>query len=176
MEVNERDFSEVEGGTRSPSLTLVMDMVMIKMSLATVGVGFLEKVDPGLLADPYLLSGWVGKMLDTVKLMKVTRSGFVMFVCVSSAQSEQALCATQLGSISVSCFALRNRAPLKGLISGVVLCVEVEQLKFKIPGVCEPAAPSQEHGDAEVTQSVLLSFERECLPRQSHLRLYQLSC
>ena len=57
-------------------------------------------------------------------------------VCVSSDQRERALRVTQLGSSSISCFALRNRAPLKGRISGVALSVEEEQLKLKIPGVC----------------------------------------
>ena len=42
-----------------------------------------------------------------------------------------------LGSRSVSCFALRNRAQLKGVISVVALSMEGEQLKLKIPGVCD---------------------------------------
>ena len=41
----------------------------------------------------------------------------------------------QLGSRSVASFALRNRAPLKGVISRVVL--SVEQLKLMIPGETE---------------------------------------
>ena len=56
----------------------------------------------------------------------VTCSGLVTFVCVLSNPREQALRVTQLGSRSVSCFALRNRAPWKGVISEVALSVEVE--------------------------------------------------
>jgi hypothetical protein len=76
----------------------------------------LEKVDP--CHDPFVVSGWVRKELGAVESMNVTCSGLVIFVCVSSDQREQALCVMQLGSRSlscfaVSCFALRNRAPLK---------------------------------------------------------------
>ena len=55
-----------------------------------VGVTFLEKVDPCLLADPFVISGWVGKELGTVESVKVTCTGLVIFVCVSSDQRELA--------------------------------------------------------------------------------------
>lgn len=42
-----------------------------------VGVRFLEKVDPCLLADSYVVSRCVGKKLGTVK--SVTQSRLVMF-------------------------------------------------------------------------------------------------
>lgn len=81
----------------------------------------MEKVYPCLLADPFLVSGWVGKELGAVESVKVSCSGFMIFVCVSSDQRERVLHVTQLASISVSCFALRSRVPLmKGVISGVV--------------------------------------------------------
>ena len=56
-----------------------------------VGVTFLEKVDPCLLADPFVVSGWVRKELGAVESVKVTHGGFVIFVCVSSDQRERAL-------------------------------------------------------------------------------------
>jgi hypothetical protein len=58
--------------------------------------------------------------LGAIESVKVTCSGLVIlviFVCVSSDQREQVLRVTQLESRSVSCFALRNRAPLKRVIS-----------------------------------------------------------
>ena len=73
------------------------------------------------------------------------------------------------GSRPVSCFALRYRTPLKGMISGVALSVEVEQLKLKIPGVCDAHRlvrhrPGREGGETEVMVSVLLNFDLESLP------------
>ena len=66
-----------------------------------------------------MVSGWVGKELGAVESVKVTSSGLMICVCVSSAQRERVLRVTQLGSRSVSCFAFGNRAPLKGVMSGV---------------------------------------------------------
>lgn len=58
--------------------------------------------------------------MGAVESVKLTCSGFMIFVCVSSDQRERALRVTQLASISVSCFALKSRVPLmKGVISGV---------------------------------------------------------
>jgi hypothetical protein len=42
-----------------------------------------------------------------------------------------------LGTRDVNCFALKKRVPLKVAITGVVVNVEVDQLKGKIPGVCD---------------------------------------
>lgn len=43
-----------------------------KMIFGPVGGGFLERMDPFLLADPYVVSGWVMKRLGTVDSVKVT--------------------------------------------------------------------------------------------------------
>ena len=53
-------------------------------------------------------------------------------------------------------------APLKGMLSVVALSVEVEQLKLKIPGVCDAhrlvrRRPGGECGETEESLSVLLS-------------------
>ena len=58
-----------------------------------VGVTYLEKVNPCLLTDPSVVSGWVGKDLGAVESVKVTCnvSGLVICFCVSSDQREQAL-------------------------------------------------------------------------------------
>jgi hypothetical protein len=102
--------------------------------------------------DPFVVSRWVRKELGVVESVKVTCSGLVIFVCVTSGQREKVLCVTQFGSRSVSCFALRNKAPLKAVISGVALSVEVEQFKWKIPRVCDASClvrlrPGGERGE-----------------------------
>ena len=44
----------------------------------TVGVKFLRKVDPCLLADPFVVSGWVKTELGAVESVRVSRSGRVI--------------------------------------------------------------------------------------------------
>ena len=39
----------------------------------TVGVTFFEKVDPCLLADPFVVSGWVKTELSAVESVKASR-------------------------------------------------------------------------------------------------------
>ena len=65
--------------------------------------------------------------------MKVTRNGLVIIVFVSVGQREHALSLKQMGTRDVNCFALEKRVPLKGVITGVVVNVKVDQLKGKIP-------------------------------------------
>ena len=61
-------ISEVEGVVnRSEPKPGIND----KVESGLVGVRFLEKVDPYLLADPYVVSGWLERTLGTVKLVKV---------------------------------------------------------------------------------------------------------
>lgn len=86
----------------------------------------MDKLDPCLLVDPFVVSGLVGKELGAVESVKVTCSVLVIFVCVSSDQREWSLRVKQLWSRSVSCFALRNRAPLKG-VSGTKFMVMLQQ-------------------------------------------------
>jgi hypothetical protein len=43
----------------------------------------------------------------------------------------------QMGTRDVKCFALNKWAPLKGEITGVAVNVKVDQLKGKIPNVCD---------------------------------------
>ena len=112
MEMNEGEISEVECVVESSEPEPGINGHDNEKSGA-VGVTLLEKVDPYLLADPCVVSGWEGKELGAVESVKVTCSGLVIFVCVSSDQREWALRVTQLGSRSVSCFALRNRTLLK---------------------------------------------------------------
>ena len=80
-----------------------------------VGVRFVEIMDPCILAESYVVSGWVEKRLGTVELVKLTWNGLMMIYCVSSTQKEWAL-QTRV----MTC----DRAPLKGVITGVILSVE----------------------------------------------------
>jgi hypothetical protein len=74
-----------------------------------MGVRLLKSVQPGSLADPWEVSGWVEKMVGAVESLKVTQSGLVMFLCVSSDRRDT-------WERSVSCFVLRYITPLKGVI------------------------------------------------------------
>ena len=69
--------------------------------------------------------------------VKVTRSGLVIIVCVSVGQRENVLGVKRMGARIVNCFAIKKRVPLKGVITGVAVNVKVDQLKGKIPGVCD---------------------------------------
>ena len=75
---------------------------------------------------------------------------------------EWAFLITCLGTRSLSCFALRSRAPLEGVITGVALSVEVEQIKMRMPNVSDVRRfltgrrPSGKHG-------FLLNFDAELL-------------
>lgn len=77
------------------------------------------------------------KRLGTVDSVKVTQSGLAVILCIYSLQRERVLHITCLGTKTVTCFSLRSRAQLKGGITGVALSVKEDQLKFKIPGVCD---------------------------------------
>lgn len=55
------------------------------------------------------------------------------------------------------------------MITGVAVRMEVDQLKSKIPGVCEARhlvrlRPGGERGEIEESPSVLLSFDAKSLP------------
>ena len=67
----------------------------------------MERIDPCILAESYVVSGWVEKRLGTVELVKVTWTR------------------------SMTYFAPWSRAPFKGVITGVALSVEAEHLKLK---------------------------------------------
>lgn len=116
-----------------------------------VGVRFLEKVYPCLLANPYVVSGWVEKKLGTVNSVKVSRSGLGLIFCVSST----------FGTRTVSRFGLLSRAPMKEVITGVALIVEVDQLKMRIPGVYDVCRlvrcrPGGEHKTVCTSDTVVL--------------------
>ena len=69
----------------------------------------------------------------------------------------------------VNCFALKKRLTLKGVITGVVVNVKADQLKGKIPGVCDArrivrCRQGGVSGETEESLSVLLSFYVESLP------------
>ena len=76
-----------------------------------------------------------------------------------------------MGTRPVTFFALKNRVPLKGMITGVVVRVEVDQLKLKIPSVFDGhrlvrRRPGGERGETENSLSVLLSFDVKSLPNK----------
>ena len=139
-----------------------------KDDFGPVGVRFVERMDPCFLVDPYVVLGWVEERLGYIELGKVTRSGLLMIYCVSSAQMEMALQIKRLGTRIVTCFALRSRAFLKGVITGVALSVEEEQWKLKIPGVCDARClvRLRSGGETEKTLSVMLSFDADSLPEE----------
>ena len=71
----------------------------------------------------------------------------------------------------VNCFALKKRVPLKGVIAGVAVNVKVDQLKEKIPGVCDAHRLVRRRqggvsGETEELLFVLLSFDVESLPNK----------
>lgn len=65
------------------------------------------------------------------------------------------------------CFVLRSKALLKGVMTRVALSVEEEQLKWKIPSVCDTHHLRRRYGgQTEKTSSVMLSFDAESLPNK----------
>ena len=63
-------------------------------------------------------------------------AGLFRFCCASADQKERALPLTQCDKCEVSCVSLRNRVPLKWVISGVSWKVYFEELK-NIPAVID---------------------------------------
>lgn len=63
----------------------------------------------------------------------MTRSGLVLVNCVSEEQKKE-LGITRIANSKVSCFELQNRAPVKAVIVGVSMDVEIEYFK-RIQGV-----------------------------------------
>ena len=61
----------------------------------------------------------------------------------------------------MTCFALRSRAPLKGVITGVELSVKKDYLKLKIPSVCDThgLVPHRPGGEPAEIEKTLGSFE-----------------
>jgi hypothetical protein len=84
MEVDEGKVSEVVG-VEPKACTEGQD----NDESVTVGVRFLEKVDPCLLADPFVVSGWVKTELGAVR---VIRSGLVIIVCFCWSEGAGAPC------------------------------------------------------------------------------------
>ena len=68
--------------------------------------------------------------LGAVESVRVTRSGLVKVVCVSAGQREQALCVKRMWARDVNYFALKKRAPLKGVITGIAVIVKADRLSF----------------------------------------------
>ena len=111
--------------------------------------------------------------VGAVESLRVTRSGLVIIVCVSAGQRKKALCVKRMRARNVNCFALKKMVPLKEVITGVAVNVEVDQLKGKIPCVCFArclvwSRQDGVSGETEESLSVLLSFDV--------LRIYKLSC
>jgi hypothetical protein len=85
--VNESGLSEMVKSLEPEACTDGQD----KDESVMLGVTFLEKVDPCLLADPFVVSVWVKTKLGAVESVKIPE--VVLCVCVSTGQREQALCA-----------------------------------------------------------------------------------
>lgn len=78
----------------------------------------------------------VGKGLDKVKLLKITRSGLVLIAYASAAQKKSMVGLTRFEDYAVPCFELRRRSPVKGIISGVSEELDIDILK-NTPGVVD---------------------------------------
>ena len=80
----------------------------------------------------------------------------------------------------MNCFALKKRAPLKVMITGVAVNVKVDQLEGKIPSVCDARRVVHRRqrgvsGETEESLFVLLSFDVESFPNKVMLE-YNLFC
>lgn len=64
----------------------------------------------------------------------------------------------------MNCFALKKRVPLKGVITRVAVNVNVDQLKGKIPGVCDAhcLVRRRQGGVSGETEIIVCSFEFSC--------------
>ena len=71
-------------------------------------------MDPCLLADPFVVSGWVKAELGAVESVRVTRSGLVIIVCDSAGQSEKALHDKRMGARNVNCFCSQEKSTIEG--------------------------------------------------------------
>lgn len=69
-----------------------------------------------------------------VESIKVTRSGLILIDCASEEQRKTAVGLKRIHTTEVSCFKLQSGAPIKGVITGVTMDVNIEYLK-RIPGV-----------------------------------------
>ena len=67
-----------------------------------------------------------------MELVRVTRSGLLIIVCVSVGQRENVLGIKQMGARKVNCFAPKKRAPMKKVITGVAVNIKVDQLRGRI--------------------------------------------
>jgi hypothetical protein len=65
-----------------------------------------------------------------------------------------------MGARNLNCFSFKNRVPLKGVIAGVAVNVKVDQLKEKIPGVCDARrlVQSRQGGVSGGTGVIVCSF------------------
>lgn len=74
----------------------------------------MERMDHCILADPYVVSGWVEKRLGTVELVRLTEwtSGDLCFF------RERVLRITRFRDTKCNLFALQSRVLLKGVITG----------------------------------------------------------
>ena len=105
MEVNEGEQSEVVGVvnfSEPEACTEGQD----KDESVIVEVKFLEKVDPCLLADPFVVSG-------AVESVRVTRSGLVIIVCVFAGQREKALCINRMEARKCELFCFQEKGAIE---------------------------------------------------------------
>jgi hypothetical protein len=87
------------------------------------------KLDSCFFPDPYVVSGWVKDKLGAVTCESFEKWNCLYFLCILRPQAAGA------ARVEASCFALRSRALLKGVISRVALSVKLDQMKKNIPGV-----------------------------------------
>ena len=159
IEVNEGKLSEVVGVVNFSEPEACTDGQDKDVSVM-VGVTFREKVESCILADPYVVSGWVKMELGAVESVYVLRSGLVIIVCVSARKRAS-------GRSTPHKWDNKKREPLKGVVARVAVHVNVDQLKGKIPGVWDAHRLLHRRqggvsGETEGSLSVLLSFDVEC--------------
>jgi hypothetical protein len=84
-----RSENSASSGEVKASEPLPNDQENARHDSGPVGVQLVEQMDPYLLADPSVVSGWVKKELGSVNPVKVSRGGLALiFLCVCCSEGE----------------------------------------------------------------------------------------
>ena len=93
-----------------------------------VGIHFMGK--DVFLGDPFAVKEMVEDALRKVESIKVTRSDRVLMYCMSRITKGKCIVSWNYWC-EVERFDLQNRPPVKGVISGVAVEMEAENLKYQ---------------------------------------------
>ena len=106
-----------------------------------------------------------------MEFVSVTRNGLVITVFVSAGQSEEAVHVKRMGTKEVNFFTLKERVPLRGVLTWVGVNMKVDQLKGKILCVCDARCLVQRRqgGVNGETRVAVCHFDFESLPNKRML-------